>query len=550
MKKYSYIALTFVIVNLINISCKSILDEEVVSGVTAEYYNTPEGFIKAVDASYVPLRSYYGSEIGEALTVFGTDEYTNGGHGDYQYMNQYTTALNAASPTFWHLWANFYIAINTCNTVISRGGQVAMGESERNARLAEVKFLRAHYYFELVRSFGPIPISLEETIGVQTESVRQPEEDVYKVIIEDLEFAREHLPTVQKDFGRATRPAAENMLALVLLTRGYKSFAKPDDFSRSADLAIGVINNYQHKLLGNPIAAFNHNDERNNEIIWSVQYTEDLLSNGSGNGSHLFYGAWFSSYSGLVDSNQPGYGRPWIRFRPTLYGLENFRPLNVDSRYSLTFQNVWYYNDAKGLPSGAALGDTAIWVTDKQLNQKDVDLIKSRHPSIALFSWNKNNVNDPWYRPINIFPWPEAKFGDYKRVSAFATEGSRDQIVYRLAETYLIVAEALFKDGKVDKAVPYVNAIRKRAAFPGKESQMEISVKDLSIDFILDERARELFGEQKRWHDLVRTGKLVERVKLYNPEAAKNIKEFHALRPIPENQITRTSNKVEQNPGY
>lgn len=94
----------------------------------------------------------------------------------------------------------------------------------------------------------------------------------------------------------------------------------------------------------------------------------------------------------------------------------------------------------------------------------------------------------------------------------------------------------------------YINAIRKRVAWPGKERELKASSAD--IDFILDERSRELFGEMKRWNDLKRTGKLLERVKKYNSDATPNIKDFHLLRPIPTNQIVRTNDDYPQNLGY
>jgi hypothetical protein len=121
--------------------------------------------------------------------------------------------------------------------------------------------------------------------------------------------------------------------------------------------------------------------------------------------------------------------------------------------------------------------------------------------------------------------------------------------VYRLGETYLIAAEAALGEGDASGAAEYLNVIRRRAAFDGMEAQMEVSSGEVDLDFILDEWSREVFGEQQRWLDLKRTGKLIERVKLHNPDA-QNIKDFHALRPIPVNQITRTTNDFGQNPGY
>jgi hypothetical protein len=108
----------------------------------------------------------------------------------------------------------------------------------------------------------------------------------------------------------------------------------------------------------------------------------------------------------------------------------------------------------------------------------------------------------------------------------------------------------LGRDGNADNAVNYINVIRQRAAFDGKETDMEVTSAEVDLDFILDEWSRECFGEMSRWLDLKRTGKLIERVQAYNPDAAPNIKAYHLLRPIPANQITRCTNTYEQNPGY
>lgn len=552
MKKIKYLIIILITSSLTIFSCQDVLDEVVVSGVTGEYLNTPEGFKAGVNASYQRLRNYYGnSEHGHNLTVFGTDEFTNGGHGGFHYMNKYEAGLNAEASPFWHLWQNFYLGINACNAVITRAADSDMTPEQKNPGLGEVRFLRAHYYFILVQHFGPVHLTLEETVGVETEANRTSEDVIYNAIIDDLEFAIANLPVIQSEFGRITRPAAENMLAEVLLTRGYTDFAQSNDFSRAAELATGVINNYNFVLFDDLTEVWNHDNEQNAEIIWSVQYSEDPLL-WPGNNSHLYFRPWYEVYNdGLNRALGHGYGRPWIRVNPTPWLLENFRPLDVDSRFEKNFQSVWYYNSTNNIPAGASVGDTAIWVTDKYLTQADVDAIEARLPGVNLFTWHHDNMDDPWYRERNIFPNPW-KFDDNKRPSVNEANGSRDFIVYKLSKTYLVAAEAMYmRDGNGTAAVEYINTLRRRAAHPGMESEMEITSADVDLDFILDERSRELFGEYSRWKDLKRTGKLLERVQKYNPdEGADNIRDFHVLRPIPANQLIRTSNDYGQNPGY
>nr|GFD18809.1 hypothetical protein [Tanacetum cinerariifolium] len=146
----------------------------------------------------------------------------------------------------------------------------------------------------------------------------------------------------------------------------------------------------------------------------------------------------------------------------------------------------------------------------------------------------------------------------------------RPVIVYRLAETYLIAAEAYFYLGNSAQAATYLNVVRERAGATGQKQLMDIAASQVNIDFILDERLRELVGEQTRWQDLKRTvtasgaSQLLTRVRnttyapplvknsagVYGSNAAINIKDFHVLRPIPQTEVDRTSGKITQNPGY
>jgi hypothetical protein len=154
------------------------------------------------------------------------------------------------------------------------------------------------------------------------------------------------------------------------------------------------------------------------------------------------------------------------------------------------------------------------------------------------------------------------KFDDTKRPN-MNYDSNRPIILAKLSETYLIAAEASLGTGNTTEAARLINVVRERAAYrPGldaatlaaRKAAMDIAPAQVTLDFILDERTRELCGETWRWIDLVRTGKLLERVKLYNLKAKNNIADKHVLRPIPQDQIDFLSDDGQkatyQNSGY
>ncbi|HKO15153.1 MAG TPA: RagB/SusD family nutrient uptake outer membrane protein [Gemmatimonadaceae bacterium] len=527
--------LTVVALTLAITACLD-LTEHPITGITDSYYSTPEGFDAAVSGSYEELRNFYGQERGLTVTVFGTDEFTKGADGSHKAINDYTAALNGDESYFRDSWRGFYRGINTANTVISRAPKAQVSDAVRNEAVAEARFLRALYYFDLVRMFGPVPLQLTETVGPMTEANRDSVSKVYDTIVADLQFAEATLPDVQKDYGRATRPAAEHLLALVYLTR-----AAPGDMAKAADEAKKVINSGLFSLLPNYSDLWTFGNEKNAEVVWSVQFTADPLTTGPGNSSHLYFLMAYELFPGM--QRDLANGRAFKRFRPTTY-LLNLWDRTKDSRYDDSFTNVYYANKASSIPKNSdgtpkfQVGDTAIWMPGYEISAAE----RASHPYTIL---------TPSQYTDAAFPSFNKKFIDPFRLTVNDVRGSRDWDVMRLAETYLIAAEALMRDGKPDEAVTYVNAVRERAAKPGvPKSAMDVTAADLNIDFILDERSRELGGEGMRWFDLVRTGKLLERVGKYNPAAAANIKSYHVLRPIPNEQITLTSNTFAQNPGY
>lgn len=567
MKKLIFLSIISTLVVLLS-SCGDALNEELVSEVSTDsHYTTPSGFEDAVNAAYEPLRNYYGHEVGAYLEEYGTDLIQNAGHGGYHHLNQYTAALNSEENNITSHWSETYPAINTTNAAINRASEIEdMDETLKQTRLGEVHALRAYYYFMLVQHYGAVHLTTDETIGVETEASRTEPAQVYEQIVSDLETAISNLPSDPsgQQWGRVTEPVAKMMLSQVLLTRGYQDFAGSDDFSRAATLAESVINDYNFQLVEDYEQIFAHDNQQNSEIIWSVQYGQDPLLNGPGNHSHVYYRPWYEVYSeGLVRSME--YGRPWIRFKMTPFALENFRPLDQDSRYDKSFQDTWRYNDAASLPTdqypNISVGDTAIYI-DPDMSAQEVEEKQDDTP-YYLLSWATAHTAEN----INMFPNLK-KHDDRQRPSVNEYAGTKDYYVYRLAEAYLFAAEAHFNMGNNQQAADHINVVRRRAAWPGQESNMEISAGDVTLDFILDERGREFYGESKRWTTLKRTGKLIERASKYPGELAgepsrdvSNLQTTaneqygnkgykYLLRPIPATQITRTEGGYPQNPGY
>ncbi len=541
-------------------SCKRMLDEEIRSQVNDEYLSTPEGFEDGVRAAYSTLRTFHANEMGMTLTVFGTDEYTMGSDGSFKFVNEYTSQFDPRVTFVRDLWNSLYIGINTCNTVIDRSADVqGIAEEVRNSRVSELMFLRAYYYFTLVQQFGAVHISTTGTTEVITEASRSPVAEVYEIIESDLRTAIQNLPEAQGDYGRATKPAAEHLLARVLLTRASSEAAQDGDYAEAGALAEQVINNYNFRLLDDFASVFvQGSGERNDEVIWAVQYTRNAITNGAnadadgiGNAAHRYF---LMEYDVLPGMNRNVIdGQPWKRFMPTDYTLEVlFEDRVNDTRYRKSFKDVFYCSrpgtyTVNGREVTYQLGDTAVWLPGYQLPPE----VRATKNFLVI---EPSNYTQRLYPTLTKFLDPERPDINYEA-------GSRDFLAFRLAETCLIAAEAFMYSGDMNKAVEYVNRVRARAAYDGLDEAadaahrqaMLIDASQLNIDFILEERGRELLGEQLRWYDLVRTHQLVSRVQQHNPDGGNNIRDHHVLRPIPQDQIDRTdggAGSFPQNPGY
>jgi starch-binding outer membrane protein, SusD/RagB family len=555
------------LVGLVSLAGCMDLDENIVAGVTSSYFETPAGLEDAVDAAYSYLQSHYGQERNMTMLEYGTDIWAKGADGSHKQWNDYTAQLDPRTAYTTEQWDQSYQAINTTNAVINRAAGITSGITDalKSQRVAEARFLRAFYYFYLVRHYGDVHITMDETQGVVTEAHRSPAAEVYsKVIIPDLEAAVATLPATQAQFGRATKGAAQHLLALVYLTR-----LDAGDAAKAEPLLRAVVTSGLYSLEPRYVDLFCQartaavpctvpTNERKAEVVFSVQNTPDPLTTGQGNRWHLYYGMEYDIQTGMTRTTT--YGRPFKRLRVNDYFL-SLHDEAIDSRFEDSFQFVWLANKGDAA-AGIAIGDTAIFLPNVKTSKLPA-VYKGKKYMVATEPenfWSPVRSNPVPGAPnvkteysTNVFP-TMIKFWDPNRSSTNEERSERDFVVYRLADTYLMLAESLIRQGKPAEAVEWVNRVRRRAARPGMQAAMEVGVDKMNLDFILEERARELFGEGHRWFDLKRFGKLIEYKALRDPEARPNIKPFHVLRPIPQTQIDRTKNpdgaSFGQNPGY
>lgn len=579
--KNSCLIICIALAVIATVGCKKQLEEQNPSGLTGEVaYTTPEGFESLVNAAYSYTRAWYGKEEGYNLTEMGTDLWLPGVDNRrldlmlYNNLQGSEAGLASTEVFIERLWQRSYQAINLCNAGINGVTKSGMPAALQKTREAELRFLRAFYYWQVVEQWGGVHFTAQETTTAQTTANRTPVEKFYDQIFEDLNFAVANLPATTTQWGRATKPAAEAFLARMHLTRGNNQ--------QALDLARKVISGYGYSLIAKYSDLWSManatNGAANREVIWAVNYTANLNYNDlsttvtnsdgttsiinpdghprGGNNGHLHFCMTYErAASGAIGMQRDILnGRPFARYMPSRFLLNLFDE-TMDTRYDGSFKQAWICNRAgtysKKVGTATinvtlAVGDTAMFATKYEIP----DAVEATKKYLVIDD-SKMYKADGKIAANSLFVQLK-KFDDPTKPSVNEVQSARDVFVIRLAEMYMIAAEAEFKLGRLADAATDINVIRTRAAQPGKTAAMQIKATDVTLDFILDERAREFAGEQMRWFDLKRTGKLVERVQKYNPEAAVYVKDHHVLRPIPQKQIDAVINKNEfiQNQGY
>lgn len=583
MNSFKYITrpMLAVLVMAVVYSCTKKLEEYNPSNATADAaWSTPEGYITAVNAAYSEQRSWYGKEDGIFMGESGTDLWYNRDKNTYaRQVTQYDGLTAADGNPHKAAWVLLWKGINQANAAINRADKAGFtSEAEKNKRSAEARFLRAYYYWHVVETFGGVMLRTTETQTPVLTAQRSPVSAFYDLIFSDLEFAAQHLPVDWgNEYSRASKKSALGFLARAYLSRAYYSSGAEAQafFTKARDVANQVINskgelkvslwtNYadlfdpaKNKSMGKP----------NGEALYTVSNSINPGLNYDDNGNRFFhvFTEPYPGKPGLIQSLAYGFENN-RRLMPTLTLLDMYDETK-DARYDASFREVWiannpttftwtqalattYNKDASVIGKTIALGDTAMLITKKVIADK-------RFRKYVVYDrddvYNTNKTIKTGNNYVEL-----KKYQDPDRTAPSVQAGTKDVTVMRLAEMYLIAAEAEFMLGNNAAAATHINVLRTRAAKPGQVAAMQITASDINADFILAERARELAGEVIRWFDVKRMKNgqngaetFSSYIKRLNPDITK-VQDFHRLRPIPilEMQALQNAEEFGQNPGY
>jgi hypothetical protein len=546
-----YIIKTFIlaVTILVSVSCQDqFLDQEIPHVIAPDNLYVDEvGFDAGLNGLYALARveraglpsnsnpTGNSNNLTCAMMMAGTDIYGNRPWNAELFLNDWGEQVlgNAAQGYFSGTWNWLYEIINASNTIINRADQFGGGgidESTLNRISGEAKTMRAWAYRHLTFLYGDVPLVKEESTGenVRLDWERTSVADIREFIKEDLEFAVMHLPEVHLNDGKIIKAVAQHYLTELLIIE--------EEYSAAISLALEAIggsrslvtNRYgvNSSFPGTPysdmfLSGNSNPSEGNTEALWVLQ-NEYEVEGGQG---HNIMRRWFMSEYSSSSGGAPGLavtidrgGRGNTRLSATKFVFDLYRDNNgvvIDDR-----------------------GDEFSWRTYFVVSEED----PSTAGSVGDTLWLDFTPEDPLGDRIRPYTrkWDWSHVVDPSESRAF-----NDQIYLRLADTYLLLAEAYFKNSDPNNAAFYINELRNRA------NATQVTPAEIDIDLILDERARELFSEEHRRYTLLRNNKWIERTNLYNVNASGKMIERDKLFPIPQSFIDANLDfKISNNPSY
>ncbi|TDW44651.1 putative outer membrane starch-binding protein [Flavobacterium sp. 270] len=492
-KRYINIMLITALV-LGSTSCnKDFLDEELTTAYSQEYYKTEAGIqALAVGTYYQVFAAEFSSEVPLTATESGTDEFHAGGDPSNWIWNSYSsgfkafvTVSNANTVAANTNWDNLYIGIGNANQLIEAATNiVSTNEAIKKTALGEGYFLRAFNYLKLVTQYGGVPLKLKTSSTVELEFTRAKPEEVLAQVIADFTQAYNLLSNAGAP-AKITKDAAAHYLAKAYLTRASEINDSWNASTKTADLQ-QVVTLSDQVIASHPLAANYDNlwsytvadgaNEKLPELILSAQFNASTLTTG-GNQQHLHF---LSTYDQLpqMKRNLAG-GRPFSRLAPTYFVYDVFDHVN-DSRFWKSFQTKSIINNKSG--NYYANGDLGImYVINKAT---DTRFAKTKNADVIVYAKTGKTIPSVFvaYAADKVGLMADVRFPslnkhlDGNRIDVSNTKGSRDMVLARSAETYLMAAEAKAKlakagSGSFSDALPYINVVRNRAAYKAGENR-------------------------------------------------------------------------------
>ncbi len=495
----------------------------------------------------------------KVMAGFGTDvldiAYRNVTSSFSDYSN-----LSPLSDWYYNMYSEFYTLISKANTALYAADleSVSWSSDEDKAyAVAQAKFFRAYAYRNLGELFGGVPLVEDLTTTAKYDYERSTRIETYQFAIDDLEAGIDDLPETTTSGGRITKGAAQHYLCELYLAMGIEleeeGESGDDMYQKAVNYATNVIDGGIYSLMterfGSRIDEENgitggadvywdlfqkgnvNYQDGNTECVWAYQIDFDA-EQAEDDGAAIWYPRLFMPalrvLSGFVGTGSDVGGRGVIASSPTLYAINTIweGDFSDDIRNSENnIQRTFVYNDE----SYEKYGESVYWEVLKE-ETDDTD------PGIAFPIWWKLSTDN--FDAVNS-GYPNSRL-------------YRDEYAIRLPETILLRAEAYWRLNQSSKAADDINIIRERA-----QCSYTVSSSDVSLDLILDERARELFVEENRWNTLLRMGGTVavDRIKKYNiwpGGTAQSTLTFNFnLWPIPQDVIDRNKDVVlDQNPGW
>jgi hypothetical protein len=513
-------------------SCdQDLLEDKLLSDTSVDFlYSSPEGLESAVVGLYNLNRTIYQDNRLNGtipLILQAKSDLSAGITGEVSLYSRLLWGASlgdfGTSEGINAYWVYYYQIIDRANAVI-RGAEnlTDIEEDRRNQILAEAKTMRANSYFILYRLFNNIFVTTEPTTPENAFDAPQDKssvEEIFSLLREDLDFAIEHLDYNPEQFGRWSQGSARHLRAMVALWE--------NDWVEAAAQTDALITSGNHSLTPTTQEVF-AGDLNHPETLFAVNFEFQTIGGGS---PHILNWNMVSSYAeapGLVQSvENGGAGAGFISLNQYMINLLNEDP--NDSRRDGSYYIFEYkYNDETALPPGKQIGDPLDLYENSETDQNEFMLYYRRqNPGVLKFF-------DETVEPTDR--------NHFKNI-----------MIYRLAETYLIGAEAHMMLGNTPKALEYLNAVRTRAN--------TAAVSEIDLQAILDEGARELGFEGQRWFTLKRTGKLFEllldhmnndNLNESYPEGNPKVilREYMQNWPIPQQQMDLLGPNYPQNDGY